>query len=41
MQPDVAADCDTTPVLIVAAVVSAGYMALAVLFFRAKLNGVD
>lgn len=41
MQPDVAAGCDLAPVFIIALVATFIYAALAIRFFRAKLNGVD
>jgi hypothetical protein len=41
MQPDVAAMCDTMPIVIAAAAAVAIYAALAVLFFRSRISGVD
>ena len=41
MQPDIAAMCDTTPIGVTIGILAVGYVALAVLFFRKKISGVD
>jgi hypothetical protein len=41
MQPDVAATCDTTPILVTTAILGLAYLGLTVLFFGKKISGVD
>jgi len=41
MQPDIAAGCDVTPIVLVILFLAFLYVILAVRFLRAKLDGVD
>lgn len=41
MQPDVAEQCEATPVVVVFSFLGAAYLAGAIWFFRHRISGVD